>query len=49
MLTSQMMQFADSWITQKSKYFENKSQFFSLLKKFVIHTLRAILWQKIVF
>ena len=43
MMTSQIMKFADSWKTQKSKYFENETQFIPLVKIFINCTLRAIL------
>ena len=49
MMTSQVLKFTDSWKTQKSKYLQNETQFFLLVKKFINCSLRAILWQKIVF
>ena len=33
MMTSQILKFADSWKTHKSKYVENKLQVFPLVKK----------------
>ena len=32
-MTSQIMKFADPWKTQQSKYLENKTHFFPLVKK----------------
>ena len=45
-MTSQILKFADSWKTQKSKYLENEMQFFPVVKKFINYTLRAILSTK---
>ena len=36
MATSQISKFADAWKTQKSKYLENKAQFFHEVKKSLI-------------
>ena len=33
MMTSQIFKLADLWKTQKSKYFDNETYFFSVLKK----------------
>ena len=35
MMTSKILKLADSWKTQKSKYLENETQFFPLVKKFI--------------
>ena len=43
MMTPQILKFADSWKTEKSKYLENKIQLFALVKKLINCTLRAIL------
>ena len=40
-MKSQILRLADSWKTLKSKYLENKIQFFHLVKKFINYTLRA--------
>ena len=45
-MTSQILKFADSWKTQKSKYLENEMQFFPVVKRFINYTLRAILSTK---
>ena len=47
MMTSQIFDSAYFAKTQKSKYLENKTLFFSLNKKFINDTLRATLSQKI--
>ena len=44
----QTFKFVDSLETQKPKYLENKTIFFHT-KKIIHHTLRATLWQKILF
>ena len=49
MMRSQILKFAHLWETQKPKYLENERQFFPFVKKCINCTLRAILWQKIVF
>ena len=49
MITSHVLKFADSCKTQKSKHLENTMQLFPLVKKIIRYTLRAILWQTIVF
>ena len=33
MMTSQILKFADSWKTQKSKYLENETQYFPPVNK----------------
>ena len=38
---SQILKFADSWKTQKSKYLENITQFFPMVKKFINCTLNV--------
>ena len=43
MMTSQTLKFADLWKTQKSKYVQNETQFFRLVKKFINCTLWTIL------
>ena len=45
-ITSQIWQLADLWKTQKSKYLENKTQFFPLVKK--IHEQGCIMTKSIV-
>ena len=42
-ITSQIWQFADLWKTQKSKYLENKTQFFPLVKKIHEHLKGCIM------
>ena len=37
MKTSQILKFTDSWETQKSKYLENKSNFFIWKKNHSLH------------
>ena len=49
MMTLQTLTFKGSWKRKISKYLENKRQFFPLVKKLINCTLRAILFQKIVF
>ena len=49
MMTSQILKFTDSWKTQTSKFLENETQIFPLVKTFINYTLRATLRQKIVF
>ena len=49
MITSQILNFADSSKTQKSKYLENEILFFLQMKKLIHWKLGAITWQKIVF
>ena len=44
-----LMKFADSWETKTYEYFENETQFLTLIKEFINCTLGAILWQKIDF
>ena len=43
MMTSQILEFADSWKTQKSKYLKNKTQFFRLVKNSLVAPQRAML------
>ena len=43
MMTLQILKFADSWKTEKSKYLKKKIQVFPLVKKLINCTLRAIL------
>ena len=49
MITSHILKFADSRKTQKFKHLQNTMQLFPLVKKIISYTLRAILWQTIVF
>ena len=46
MMTSQILEFADSWKTQKSKYLKNKTQFFRLVKKFTSCTSKGYIIAK---
>ena len=48
MMTSQILKSPDFTKTQKSRYLENET-FFLQIKKFINYTLRATVWQRIVF